>query len=44
MLTITEQVLFTIKNSNKMLIDVSTLIKKSFEHKTFYIYIKKVKR
>ena len=38
MLTITEQILFTIKNSNKMLIDVNTLVKKPIEHKTFYIY------
>ena len=34
--TITEQILFTMKNSNKMLIDVNTLIKKPVEHKTFY--------
>ena len=27
MLAITEQILFTIKNSNKMLIDVNTLVK-----------------
>ena len=27
MLTITEQILFTIKNSSKMLIDVNTLVK-----------------
>ena len=32
MLTITEQILFTIKNSNKMLIDVNTLVKKPIEH------------
>ena len=37
MLTITEQILFTIKNSNKMLIDVNTLVKKPIEHKTCYI-------
>ena len=41
MLTITEQILFTIKNSSKMLIDVNTLVKKktnkTIEHKTFYI-------
>ena len=37
MLIITEQILFTIKNSNKMLIDVKTLVKKPIEHKTFYI-------
>ena len=36
MLTITEQILFTIKNSCKMLI--KTLVKKNpIEHKTFYI-------
>ena len=34
MLTITEQILFAIKNSNKTLIDVNTLIKKPIEHKT----------
>ena len=32
MLTITEQMLFAIKNSNKMLIDVNTLVKKPIEH------------
>ena len=32
MLTITEQVLLTIKNRNKMLIDVNTLVKKTIEH------------
>ena len=41
MLTITENILFTIKNSSKMLIDVNTLVKKkkkkTIEHKTFYI-------
>ena len=37
MLTITEQILFIIKNSNKMLIDVNTLVKKPIEHKTCYI-------
>ena len=36
MLKITEQILFTIKNSNKMLIDVNTQVKKPIEHKTFY--------
>ena len=36
MLTITEQILFTIKNGNKMLIDVSTPVKKPIEHKTFF--------
>ena len=34
MLTITEQILFTIKNSNKILIDVNTLVKKPIEHKS----------
>ena len=37
MLTITQQILFTIKNSNKIPIDVNTLDKKPIEHKTFYI-------
>ena len=37
MLTIAEQILFTIKNSNKMLVDVNTLVKKPIQHKTFYI-------
>ena len=36
MLTITEQTLFTIKNSNKMLIDVNILVEKPIEHNTFY--------
>ena len=36
MLTITEPILFTIKNSNKMLIDVKTQVKKPIEHKKFY--------
>ena len=36
MLTIPEQILFTIKDSNKMLIDVNTLVKNPIEHKTFY--------
>ena len=36
MLTITEQILFTVKNSNKMLIEVNTLVKKPIEYKTFY--------
>ena len=36
MLTITEQILFTIKNSNKMLTDVNTLVEKPIEHNTFY--------
>ena len=35
MLTITEQILFTTKNNNKVLTDVSTLVKKPIEHKTF---------
>ena len=39
MLAITEQILFTIKSSNKMLIDVNALVKKPIEHKTFYTYI-----
>ena len=37
MLAITEQILFSIKSSNKMLIDVNNLVKKPIEHKTFYI-------
>ena len=37
MLVITEQILFTIKNGNKILIDVNTLVKKPIEHKTCYI-------
>ena len=37
MLTVTEQILFTIRNSNKMLIEVNTLVKKTIEHNTFYI-------
>ena len=36
MLTITKQILFTIKNSNKMLIDVKPIVKKPIEHKIFY--------
>ena len=36
MSTITEPILFTIKDSNKMLIDVNTLVKNPIEHKTFY--------
>ena len=39
MLTITEQILFTIKNSNKILIDINTLVKKPIEQ----IYIKNIK-
>ena len=41
MLAITEKILFTIKNSSKMLIDVNNLVnknkQKTIEHKTFYI-------
>ena len=37
LLTITEKILFTIKNNNKMLIDVSTLVRKPIEHKAHYI-------
>ena len=33
MLTITEQILFIIKNSNKMLTDVNTLVKKAIKCK-----------
>ena len=36
MLAITEQILFTIKNNNKVLTDVSALVKKPIEHKTCY--------
>ena len=36
-LAITEQILLTMKNSNKVLIDVNTLVKKPSEHETFYI-------
>ena len=36
MLIITEQMLFTIKISNKMLIDVNTVVKNPIEYKTFY--------
>ena len=36
MLTITEQILLTMKDSNKILIDVNTLVKKPIKHKTFY--------
>ena len=35
MLTITEQIEFAIKNSNKMLIDVNNLVKKLTEHNAF---------
>ena len=37
MLTMTEQILFAIKNSNKRLIDVNTLVKKPIKHETFYV-------
>ena len=37
MLTNTEHILFTIKISNKMLIDINTLAKKPIEHMKFYI-------
>ena len=37
--SITEQILFTIKNSNEMLVDVSTLVKKPIEYKIFSIKI-----
>ena len=37
MLTITEQILFTVKNGSKMLIDVNALVEKPTEHKTCYI-------
>ena len=33
MLTVTENILFTIKSKNKMLIDVNNLVKKPIEHK-----------
>ena len=33
MLTVTEQILFTIKNSNKMLTEVNILLKKPIQHK-----------
>ena len=36
-----EKTLFTIKNSNKMLIDGNTLAKKSIEHKKIYTKIYK---
>ena len=40
MLKITEQILFTIKNSNKMLTDFNTLVEKQpIENKTFYIKV-----
>ena len=36
-MTITWQILFKTKKSNKIEIDVNTLVKKPIEHKTFYI-------
>ena len=39
MLTIAEQIFFVIKHSNKMLIDVNTLVKKPIEHKKIRIKI-----
>ena len=42
MFTITEQILFTIKNSYNMLIDVNTLVKKPVQHKTFSETTKKI--
>ena len=36
-LTITQEILFTTKNSNKMQIDVNSLVKKPTEHKKLYI-------
>ena len=43
MLTITEQVLFTIKHSNKMLIDVNTQVKKPVEYEKFIQKTNKIK-
>ena len=37
MLTITEQILFTIKSSNQRLIYVNTLVRKPTEQKKLYI-------
>ena len=34
---LTEQILFTTKNSNKMLVKVNTQVKKPIEHKKIYI-------
>ena len=42
-LTVTEQILFTIKYSNEMLIDVNTLVKKPIEHRAFYKKWSKIK-
>ena len=36
-LTITQEILLTTKNSNKMQIDVNSLVKKPTEHKKLYI-------
>ena len=43
MLTITEQMLFTTKNNNKMVININTLVKKPIEHKKFQIEKQKIK-
>ena len=43
MLTITEQMLFTIKNSSKMLIDINTLVKNKQKIKHKNILYKKIK-
>ena len=43
MLTITEQMLFTTKNNNKMVININTLVKKPIEHKKFQIKKQKIK-
>ena len=42
----TEQILLTLKNSNKMLMDVNTLVKKPISLKRTYIktFHKKIKR
>ena len=42
-LTVTEKILFTIKYSNEMLIDVNTLVKKPIEHRAFYKKRNKIK-
>lgn len=46
LLTITEQILLTLKNSNKMLMDINTLVKKPISLKRTYIktFHKKIKR
>ena len=36
-MTITQEILLTTKNSNKMQIDVNSLVKKPTEHKKLYI-------